>query len=275
MANLPYSGALQRSAHFAFRPPVPGVNPDHLKPDPEPDPFSPAPEGATRPAPGASTDVWQPAELPVHTEMVVGPRPHTTALQPPVPSNVHRDVSERAATARMLANHGIVEYRPDRYPTYKHAGQGLSVDWYAGRMPRDAGITVGPEAEFLVMGTNAFDRTNGPKPDVYAGDEPNVGRYRLQANQQTFGLYEFHTKQGQDNHLRAYTGLRPQFPADKPRVPDSAPYTPNSSGTTTWTQNQWQTPSMFGLPSETSLTDYQVAAGDPGASGGFDDGGRM
>lgn len=268
-----YSGALMRNAHFAYRPPVPGINPEHERPAPEPDPFAPPPQGADPNAPKA--DVWQPQELPVHTTMQVGPRPHTTPLQPPVPSNVHQDVSERAATARMLANHAVVDYRPDRYAPYKHADQGREIDWYTGRMPRDAGITVGPEAEFLVMGTNAFDQTNHVNANVYSGDAPNVGRYRLQANQQDFGLYRFWTKQGQDTQLRAYTGLQPAFPVDKPRVPDSAPYTPNSSGTTTWTQNQWQVPSMFGLPSETSLTDYQVASEAPAAGGAFDDGGRL
>jgi hypothetical protein len=58
-------------------------------------------------------------------------------------------------------------------------------------------------------------------------------------------------------------------------VPDSAPYTPNSSGTTTWLQSQWQVPSIFGLPSETASTDYQIAAAQAEASGGFDDGGRL
>lgn len=273
MTTQTYTGALRRSAHFAFRPPVPGVDPEHEHPNPEPDPFSPKPDGAQPPAAGAN--VWQPAELPVHTDMVVGPRPHTTPLQPPVPSNVHLEQSERAATARMIANHSVVEYRPDRYPTYKHASQGVTIDWYAGRMPRDAGITVGTEAEFLVMGKNAFDQTNGVKPDVYTGDEPNVGRYRVGANQQQFGQYVFSQKQGQDGYLRAYTGLSPQTPVAKPRVPDSAPYTPNSSGTTTWTLSQWQAPSLFGLPSETSITDYSVASGNTVDVSGFDDGGRL
>lgn len=272
MATTPYSGALVRSAHFAFRPPVPGINPDHEHPAAEPDPFDPVPEGAGG---GVSGDVWQPAELPVHTPMVVGPRPHTTPLQPPVPSNVHSFQSDQAATARMLANHSVVDYRPNLYPPYKSADQGATVDWYAGRMPRDAGITVGDDASFLVAGKNAFDFTNPDNSAVYGGDAPNVGRYRLQNNQQQFGEYRFWTKQGQDGWLRAYEGLQPTFPADKPRVPDSAPYTPNSSGTTTWLQSQWQVPSLFGLPSETATTDYQMAAAAPEASTQFDDGGRM
>jgi hypothetical protein len=267
----PYSGALARSAHFAFRPPVPGINPDHEHPAPEPDPFNPPPEGAGK---GVSGDVWQPQDLPVHTDMVVGPRPHATELQPPVPSNVHSFQRDNAATARMLHNHSRVEYRPDRYAPYKNADQGAAIEWYAGREPRDAGITVPDNASFLVMGKNAFDATNQPN-EVYQGDTPNVGRYRLQNNQQYFGLYRFWTKQGQDGLLRAYEGLSPQFPADKPRVEDSAPYTPNSAGTTTWLQNQWQTPSLFALPSETSLTDYQSATAGAVTSEAFDDGGRM
>lgn len=56
---------------------------------------------------------------------------------------------------------------------------------------------------------------------------------------------------------------------------DPAPYTPSSSGTTTWLQSQWQVPSVFSLPSETASTDYQMASGPQPAGGGFDDGGRL
>jgi hypothetical protein len=268
----PYTGTLVRTAHFAYRPPVPGINPDHEHPQPEPDPFNPVPPGADQ---GSTATVWQPQDLPVHTDMRVGPRPHSTPLQPPVPSNVHGFERDNAATARMLANHALVEYRPDKYPTYKHATQGVSIDWYTGREPRDAGISVPDNASFLVMGKNAFDATNSPN-EVYSGDAPNVGRYRLQANEQQWGLYDTpQARFGQDGWLRAYEGLSPQFPADKPRVPDSAPYTPNSSGTTTWLQSQWQVPSLFALPSETATTDFQTAAAAPDTSGSFDDGGRL
>lgn len=266
-----YTGELLRSAHFAFRPPVPGINPEHEKPSPEPDPFSPPPEGAGQ---GVNGNVWQPGDLPVHTEMRVGRRPHDTPLQPPVPSNVHQAQANLAATSRMLANHSIVDFRPDTNPQYRHATEGRTLDYVPGRMPTDAGITVGDGASFLVAGKNAFDFTNQAN-EVYSGDDANVGRYRLGVRIEDFGRYEFHTKQGQDNYLRAYTGLAPQFPADKPRVPDSAPYTPNSSGTTTWLQNQFQTPSFFGLPSETALTDYTQATAPAAAPGGFDDGGRL
>lgn len=267
-----YSGALVRSAHYAFRPPVPGINPEHEHPQPDPDPFNPAPEGAA--AKATSGDVWQPQDLPVHTDMVIGARPHDTPLQPPVPSNVHLTQSQNAATARMLANHSIVEYRPDKYAPYKHADQGVAIEWYTGRPSRDAGISVPENAAFLVMGRNAFDQTNQPN-EVYAGDPANVGRYRLQANEQQFGLYQFHTKQGQDGLLRAYEGMTPAFPVDKPPLTDTAPYTPNSRGTATWLQTQWQVPSLFGLPSETSLTDYESATASVQTAAGFDDGGRM
>lgn len=266
-----YSGQLARSAHFAFRPPVPGVNGEHTKPDPDPDPFTPVPAGAGQ---GVAGDVWQPADLPTHTDMRVADRPHWTPLQPPVPSNVHSDQRDRAALARMLANHSVDDYRPETYVPYKHGDQGRAITWYPGREPVEAGITVPDNAAYLVAGKNAFDYTN-PANEVYAGDTPNVGRYRLQNNQQDFGLYAFHTKQGQDAYLRAYTGLEPDMPVDKPRVPDSAPYTPNSAGTTTWTLSQWQSPSSFALPGETALTDYEQASRPGPVAAGFDDGGRM
>lgn len=268
-----YSGALTRSAqpHFSYRPPVPGVNPEHEKPEPDPDPFSPAPPGAGQ---GARGDIWQPQDLPEHSAMRVPDRPHWTALQPPVPSNVHSEQRDRAWQLRFLANHDVDDYRPDLYPVYRHAGQGRSIAWYAGREPVEAGVSVPDRASYLVAGKNAFDFTNQPS-EVYAGAAANVGRYRLQENQQDFGLYTFHTKQGQDGWLRAYSGLAPDMPVDKPRVPDSAPYTPNSSGTTRWNLPQWQTPSTFALPGETSVTDYEQATAPPSVQGEFSDGGRM
>ena len=64
MADV-YSGSLVRNAHFASRPPVPGINPEHERPDPDPDPFQPAQEGV-QPAP---YDIFQPVDVSVHTEM--------------------------------------------------------------------------------------------------------------------------------------------------------------------------------------------------------------
>lgn len=266
-----YTGALTRAAHFSFRPPVPGVNSEHEHPSPDPDPFQPPPEGAGS---GVKGDVWQPADTTVQTQMQVTARPHWTPLQPPVPSNVHEDQALNAATARMLANHSIIDYRPETYIPYKVATQGRTLDYVTGRGPVEGGITVPENASYLVAGKNAFDYTNHAN-EVYGGDAANVGRYRLGVRIEDRGLYEFWTKQGQDAWARAYTGLAPDFPADKPRVPNSAPGTPNSSGTTTWTVSQWQAPSMFALPSETSMTDYEAATAAQVASSGFDDGGRL
>lgn len=268
MAHSPYSGSLVRSAHFAFRPPVPGVNPEHERPDPDPDPFSPEPEGVQP----AAFDVWQPSDPSVHTEMQQRPFSHWGYLQAPVPSNVPSETAGIAATARMLANHMQVDYRPDTYVPYKHATQGRSIEFVRGRGSMESGEQITDDMAYLVMGTNAYDRTNQPS-EVYSADE---GRYRLGDRIDDFGMYEFWTLQGQDAELRAYSGLSPDFPVDKPRVEDSAPYTPNSSGTTTWTLDSFQVPSLFGLQSETALTDHEAAeAGayfDPSA---FDDGGRM
>lgn len=266
-----YSGSLVRSAHFAHRPPVPGINPEHERPDPDPDPFSPAPEGVQP----ADFDVWQPRDESVYSEMGQRPFSHWGYLQAPVPSSVPAEAAGIAATARMIANHSSVDYKPDTYVPYKHADQGKSIDYVTGRMPWQAGEEVPDESAYLQAGTNAYDRTNAAN-EVYGGDEANVGRYRLGNDTRVFGLYEFWTKQGQDAELRAYSGLSPDFPVDKPRVPDSAPYVPNSSGTTTWILDQFQVPSMFGLPSETASTDHEAAeAGGYFNPSGFDDGGRM
>lgn len=271
MAQSAYSGALVRSAHFASRPPVPGINPEHLKPDPDPDPFQPAPEGVQP----AAYDVWQPEDVSVHTEMQDRPVSHWAHLQPPVPSSVPGETAGIATTARMIANHAQVDYRPNSYAPYKHAEQGRLIEFTPGRMPWQSGESVPDESAYLQAGTNAYDRTNQPN-EVYAGDEPNVGRYRLGNRIEDFGLYEYWTKQGLDTELRAYTGLQPQFPVDKPRIEDSAPYTPNSSGTATWVLDAFQVPSHFALGSETSLTDYETQqTQDYWDGGGFEDGGRL
>jgi hypothetical protein len=246
-----YSGALQRAAHFASRPPVPGINPEHEHPDPEPDPFQPAPEGVQ----AAAFDVYQPEDTSVHTEMQQRPFSHWGYLQAPVPSSVPSETAGIAATARMIADHACVDYRPDVYPLYKHADQGRSIEFDTGRAPWQAGESVPDEMAYLVMGRNAYDQTQQPN-EVYSAD---AGRYRLGTTVTDFGRYEFHTLQGQDAELRAYTGLEPAFPVDKPGITDPAPYSPSSSGTTTWTLPAFQVPSMFALPSETSLTDYEAA----------------
>lgn len=289
MANTAYSGALLRSAHFAFRPPVPGVSADH-GPGPdqqiEQDPFQPVPPTAGQVVDGADgTNVWQPQDDTPMSQMLVGDRPHWTQLQDAVPSNVHPWESEQAATERMLANHSIDDYRPNTYIPYKVATQGQSIEYTVGRSPFEAGENAPEDLQYLVAGKNAYDFTNQPN-EVYGGDQTygvhdpaNVGRYRLGTNENQFGLYEFWTKQGQDAELRAYTGQHPWMPVDKPPVSNPAPYTAPSSGTTTWTMPSFQVPSIFSLPSETSITDYgaqnewDAEVSDSG--NGFEDGGRL
>lgn len=276
MADMPFSGALQRAAHFAHRPPVPGINPEHENPDPDPDPFSPVPEGASPVDGQVAGDVWQPTDIAPHSVMQPRDITHSApGLQPPVPSAVPAADAGQATTTRMIFNHSVVDYRADPSRYYRHAGQGMAIQWRPGRMPWQAGESVPEGMDYLTAGTNAYDFTNEVNADVYAGAPANVGRYRLQEQENEFGIYSFWTKQGQDADLRAYTGLSPAFPVDKERVPDSAPYTPNSSGTTTWTLGSFQIPSLFGLPSETSMTDYEVASEDAGESGAFAEDGRL
>ena len=271
MANA-YAGALTRSAHYSRYTPVAGVAAEHIEPDPEPDPFQPAPEGV-RPA---MYDVWQPEDVSVHTEMQATPFDHWAHVRPPVGSNIAQSASVLAEQARMLANHAQVDYRPDTSRKYRHASQGRSIEVTAGRMPWQAGEDVPDGSAYLQAGTNAYDRTNAPNPDVYGGDAANVGRYRLGNRFEMWGLYTLPGKVGLDTQLRAYTGLQPDFPVDKPRIEDAAPYTPNSSGTATWTLNPFQIPSLFSAPSESAMTDREASQGaGQFTGGGFDDRGRM
>jgi hypothetical protein len=265
MANTAYSGALQRAAHFAFKPPVPGVNPEHEHPSPEPDPFNPVP---AQEAGAVAGDVFQPEDVPVHTEMRQDVIDHWGHLQAPVPSNVPRETAGLAATARMLANHSQVLYRPNTYAPYKHAEQGRSISFTDGRMPWQAGETVPDDMAYLVMGKNAYDQTQQPN-EVYSADQ---GRYRLGVGITDFGLYQSFQKIGQDAELRAYTGLTADLsPIEKPTVQDAAPYTPAVSGSS-YVTPAFQVPSMFALPTETALTDYEATTGGDywaGAGGGF------
>lgn len=268
-----YSGALTRSAHYAFRPPVPGVDPRHEHPDPQPDPFSPQPDTP----PAQTGDVWQPEQVSAHTEMQDQTIHHWGAgIQQPVPSNVDSEQRDIAAQLRMLAAHAVELFRPDTYVPYRHATQGHHIQYVDGRPPVNAGQSVSDDMAYLVMGRNSYDQTNAPT-EVYSAGDSNVGRYRLGVNIEDWGLYDNPVgKYGQDAQLRAYEGMTPQFPVDKPAVADAAPYTPPSSGTTTWTLPHFQVPSMFTLPTETALTDYEVATQPPApAPSEFSDGGRM
>jgi hypothetical protein len=265
-----YTGYLTRMAHFSNAHDVaPGVNPEHEHPHPDPDIFDPRPDTPTAQA----GDVWSPAEVGFASEMRVQPVEHWFNGQLAVPTNVPYGMAQQAMQDRMMVDHEQANYRPDTIRLYQHASEGESIEFVKGRAPWNAGVSLPDNAAYLANGKNSYDQTNGVT-EVYSADE---GRYRLGTKINLFGKYQFPIgKFGQDAQLRAYTGLTPILPVDKPRVVDSAPYTPNSSGTTTWTTPQWQVPSMFALPSETASTDYVVASSDqPQAYTGFSDEERL
>lgn len=277
MVATPYSGAATRAGHFAIRPSVPGVNGDHLKPDPEPDPFNPQP---ATPAGQAGTVLAQ--DAPFHSDyaqpsLAAQPITHWYEGQPAVPSGVETASRMQAMQERMMLDHLDSNYIPDSVRLYQHATEGMVTDWVVGRPSQFAGAEVpdGPLAG-LQNGTNAYDHTNQPN-EVYGGADPaNVGRYRLGTKTVMFGLYENPIgKFGQDATIRAITPLSPQFPVDKPAMTGTAPYTPNSTGTAHWAPAPHnQVPSLFGLPSETAMTDYATATqAAPGSE--FSDGDRL
>jgi len=276
MVDRPYSGTAVRGAHYSSRPPVPGVNTDHFTPDPEPDPFNPVPEkahnnnvsllvrGGDDPGQSGMPNL---AQQPVH---------HWYNGQPSVPSGVPAGLALQAQQERFIADHSEVNYVPDPARLYQHATEGQANQFIIGRMPQNAGEDPGQNLQYLVAGTNSYDATNKPN-EVYAGDAANVGRYRLGVKTNVIGLYSNPIgKFGQDAQVHSYTGLSPQFPVDKPPMSHTAPYTPNSTGTAHWLPAAFaQVPSMFSLPSETSLTDHTIAndfaddGGDFRDRGGF------
>jgi hypothetical protein len=275
MADTAYSGALLRSAHYAFRPPVAEVDPGHLTPHETGDIFDPRPAAVA----GQAGDVWQDLEATDHSEMVAREFSHWgNAPLAPLPSDLHPAVKHKAETERIVTNHLVVDFRPDTWTTipYRNAGMGVALPYTQGRGPIQEGEAIDPDLGYLVAGKNAFDYTNAPN-EVYGGDPGSSGgRRRLGYWTPRFGIYEFWTKQGQDAEVRAYTGLVPAFPADKPRIEDAAPYTPNSSGTATWIQPSYQDPSQFTLPAETIMTDYTAQAWGDQTAGSFEDtGGRL
>lgn len=259
-----YSGAALRQGHFASRPPVAGLNHDHFTPDPEPDLFNPVPD--TPPAQAGT--VWQgdpqPARQTSYPTLAAVPVTHRYDTPPPVPSAVPYGQAQQAMQDRLVHVHSQTNYVPDGIRLYQHWSEGQVNEYVVGRPPRDAGATIpdGPLAG-LGNGKNSYDQTNGPKPEVYTGDPANVGRYRLGAKTNVFGLYENPLgKFGQDAMLHAYTGLVPALPTAKPPMTNTAPYTPNSTGTAHWAPaTSWQQPRLFGLPSESAMTDYTVANG--------------
>lgn len=266
--DSPYSGTAVRNAHYSSRPPVPGLNRDHFTPDPEPDPFNPVPSpdhGSTdsiltvREEDGPQSDYPTLATQPFH---------HTYDGQLSVPSGEPYGRAQQAMQERMMVDHSDSNYVPDEYRRYLHATQGQNNQWVVGRAPQNAGVDPGPELQYLVNGQNSYDHTNQPN-EVYAGDPANVGRYRLGYDTKVFGLYQNPMgKFGQDAELHSYTGLHPAIPQAKPQMTDIAPYTWPSTGTAQApTVPHNQTPSLFSLPSETSMTDATLA-NDFGGGGG-------
>jgi hypothetical protein len=241
------------------------VNADHTSPDPEPDPFNPQPDV---PANQAGT-VWgneasEPAGQSSQPNLAQIPVSHWFDGQSSVPSGEPYARAQLAMQERMMVDHSTgTTPPPDSIRLYQHFSEGQINDFVIGRSPVAAGASIpeGPLAG-LQNGRNSYDATNVPN-EVYAGDAANVGRYRLGVKTNVWGLYENPIgKFGQDASLRAYTGLSPAMPVAKPPMENTAPYTPNSTGTAHWwPTTPAQTPSMFALPSETAITDFSAAEG--------------
>lgn len=265
MVDTPYSGAAVRAGNFRWRPPVPGVNADHTTPDPEPDLFNPVPG-----TPDAQTGtVWQYEPQEAHPSgypnLAQVPVTHRYDTPPPVHSGVPYGDAQQAMQNRLLAVHSQQNYVPDGIRLYMHATEGQINQFITGRMPVAAGqeIPDGPLAG-LGNGRNSYDQTNGVRADVYTGDAANVGRYRLGVKTNIFGLYENPMgKFGQDAMLHAYTGLHPALPHSIPRAQNTPPGNPNSNRSSFWgPAASWQKPRLFSLPSETTITDQSIAAGN-------------
>lgn len=261
MVDSPYSGTATRTARYNTRPPVQGVNADHFNPDPEPDPFNPVPDTPpnqggsvlNQDAPFHSAGTPNLADVPIH---------HWYDGQAAVPSNVETASRMQAMQERMMVDHADTNYVPDGIRLYQHASEGQANEFQVGRMPVAAGATIpdGPLAG-LGNGKNSYDQTNGTT-EVYGAGESNVGRYRLGVKTNITGLYESPLgKFGQDALIHSYTGLSPALPQDKPPMQNTAPYTPNSTGTAHWFPTQSnQIPSLFSIPSETALTDFATVS---------------
>ena len=258
--DTPYSGQTLRQAHYSSRPPVPGVNVDHTTPDPEPDPFNPQPD--TPPNQGGTVLVndSSTAGQSNYPNLAQVPVTHWYNGQAPVGSGVPYGQAQQAMQERLMIDHADTNYVPDSIRLHQHATEGQANEFIVGRPSAYAGVDPGENLQYLVNGTNAYDHTNQPN-EVYSGDPANVGRYRLGVKTNVWGLYENPLgKFGQDAQMHSYEGLHPQFPVDKEPLQNTAPYTPNSQGTAHWLPAAFaQVPSLFGLPSETAMTDYATA----------------
>lgn len=264
MVDTAYSGNALRAGNFRWRPPVPGVNADHTTPDPEPDLFNPVPEVPE----GQAGTAWASEPKRAHPSgqpnLAQVPVTHAYNTPPPAASGLPYGVAQQVMQNRLMAVHGQSNYVPDGIRLYQHASEGQVNEFQVGRMPQAAGQEIGDgPLQGLGNGKNSYDQTNGSRPEVYTGDPANVGRYRLGVKTNLFGLYENpFGKFGQDAMLHSYTGLIPAVPQAKPQMTNTAPYTPNSTGTHHWVPAvAWQKPRLFSLPSETTITDQGIAGG--------------
>lgn len=275
MVDAAYSGALVRSAHYSRRPP-PNIHPDHLSGEVEPDIFAAhvaTPDrqsGTVWPSPQQFTPL---SNMPNLAQV---PVTHWFDGVAPVPTNVPYGTAQQEMQDRMMVDHSDTNYVPDSIRLYQHETEGMLTEWNVGRMPQNAGEDPGEDLQYLVNGKNSYDHTNQPN-EVYQGDAANVGRYRLGVKTNVYGLYEYPMgKFGQDSLVHAYTGLHPQFPNEKPVMRNTSPYTPNSTGTAHWAPARSnQTPSNFGLPSETAMTDYATVSNSGYSSDFVSDDGRL
>lgn len=257
MVDKPYSGNTLRSVHLPRYTPVGGVNADHFTPDPEPDPFNPQPippSGQTGTVLVGEQDEAGQSNYP---NLAAVPVTHWYDGQPAVPSGEPYARAQLAMQERMMVDHADRNYVPDSIRLYLHATEGQANEFVIGRMPQNAGEDPGERLQYLVNGTNSYDKTNQPN-EVYTGDAANVGRYRLGVKTNVVGLYQNPMgKFGQDAQIVAYQGLTPDVPVAKEPMQDTAPYTPNSTGTAHWwPAGPYQLPSLFTVPSETAVTDY-------------------
>lgn len=271
--DTPYSGTAVRNGHFASKPPVPGLNKDHFTPDPEPDPFNPVPTPSHSQTGSILTSDTEIAGQSNQPNLASVPITHWYDGQAPVPTGEPYGRAQQAMQERMMVDHSDTNYVPDSYRRYTHYSQGQNNQFVVGRLPQNAGVDPGENLQYLVNGTNSYDHTNQPN-EVYAGDPANVGRYRLGTDTKVFGLYQNPIgKFGQDAQLHSYTGLTPALPQAKPAMKDTAPYTPNSTGTHHWIPAPFaQIPSLFGLPSETVMTDVATVNDFADSGGEYTDG---
>lgn len=276
MVDSPYSGTAIRAGHFSSRPPVPGLNSDHTTTaNAEPDIFNPVPDAPPAAQGGTVWATEQEYALPSNQpNLAQVPVSHWFNGQNAVPSGEPYARAQQAMQERMMVDHSVVAFVPDGIRLFQAATEGIEIEWNIGRGSQFAGESLDGPLAALANGHNAYDQTNQPN-EVYTGDPANVGRYRLGVKTNMWGLYENPTgKFGQDALLHAYTGLYPSLPFEKEPMTNTAPYTPNSTGTAHWAPaSPSQVPSLFSLPSETAITDYSVAS-DVGFTSDFqDDGG--